>query len=134
MIQGMEHFSILWFTIICTHMCALSQMYTYVTIWFEIKGFHYLIANVRYLTINIFRDYYIFLNRVPYCRTVTDFEKSPYFYVSSRNTRQRDPITTRPTSTCCGSLSRVILLLTQKRGDFSKSVTVWQLGIYPKNL
>ena len=38
-------------------------------------------------------------------RTETDFEKSPHFYVSRRNTRQRDPITTRANRTCCYRIS-----------------------------
>ena len=67
------------------------------------------------------------------CCTGSDFEQSPLFYVSRRNTQQRDSITTHPTSTCCyQSLCHLFLLLTQKIGDFLKSVPVWQLGIYPK--
>ena len=68
------------------------------------------------------------------CRRVTDFEKSPLFYISRRNAVQREPITTRPISVCyqislsCSSSAHV-----KKRGDFSKSVPVWQLGIFPNS-
>ena len=69
---------------------------------------------------------------MPNCRTGTDLEKSPHFYISRRNTRQSDPITTHPFSMCCYKISvSCISSANIKKEVFLKSVPMRQLGIYP---